>query len=231
VPTIIQADGFEIRILTNDHRPAHVHCFKAGRSAKVEIAGRPAVISTTMTTGMRLPFWVSLPVISPAFAANGRSIMAPSARLSQQQYDAARDRARSGAQEEARAIGARFSRGKLVLDLGGGVSVSIARDRVPGLHIADPRAVANVKVEGGGEYLRWPDLDVDHSVPILLADMLGIRTARDAARRAGSVTSAVKAAAVRANGMKGGRPRKPPGSAPVRKATAPQKPRRKKAAA
>lgn len=49
VPTIISADGFEIRILTNDHRPAHVHCFKAGRFAKVEIAGSPVVVSTTMS--------------------------------------------------------------------------------------------------------------------------------------------------------------------------------------
>ena len=49
MPTIVSANGFDIRILTNDHRPAHVHCFKAGKTAKIEIAGLPAVTSTTMT--------------------------------------------------------------------------------------------------------------------------------------------------------------------------------------
>ena len=30
VPTILRANGFEIRIFTNDHKPAHVHGYKAG---------------------------------------------------------------------------------------------------------------------------------------------------------------------------------------------------------
>ena len=148
--------------------------------------------------------------------------MARFANLSRDDYDAAHARARKAGKTEPRATAARFSAGKLLLDLGGAVKVTIPRDRVPGLQIADPHAVANVKIEGGGEYLRWPDLDVDHSVPILLADVLGIRTARDVARSAGSATSAAKATAVRANGAKGGRPRK---------SANPPKKRRKKNAA
>ncbi len=50
VPTLLGADGFEVRILTNDHPPAHIHGFKAGDKAKVEIAGAiPVLIATTMT--------------------------------------------------------------------------------------------------------------------------------------------------------------------------------------
>jgi uncharacterized protein DUF4160 len=49
VPTIVAANGFAIRILTNDHRPAHVHCFKAGKTTKIEIAGPPVITSTTMS--------------------------------------------------------------------------------------------------------------------------------------------------------------------------------------
>ena len=30
MPTIIRQFGFDIRINTRDHTPAHVHCFKAG---------------------------------------------------------------------------------------------------------------------------------------------------------------------------------------------------------
>ena len=148
--------------------------------------------------------------------------MVRSADLNRAEYDAAHSRARKAAKTEPRATSARFTGGKLVLELGGAVKVTIPRDRVPGLAIAHPHAIANVKIEGGGEYLRWPDLDVDHSVPILLADVLGIRTARDVARSAGSATSTAKAAAVRANGAKGGRPRK---------TTSPPKKRRKKKAA
>jgi len=29
MPTIIRQDGFDVMIFTNDHRPAHVHVFKA----------------------------------------------------------------------------------------------------------------------------------------------------------------------------------------------------------
>ncbi len=29
MPTIYRQDGFEIMVFTNDHRPAHVHVFKA----------------------------------------------------------------------------------------------------------------------------------------------------------------------------------------------------------
>jgi len=29
MPTIIRQDGFEVMIFTNDHRPAHVHVFRA----------------------------------------------------------------------------------------------------------------------------------------------------------------------------------------------------------
>jgi uncharacterized protein DUF2442 len=148
--------------------------------------------------------------------------MARFADLSRDEYAAANARAQKAVQTEPRATSARFTAGKLVLELGGAVKVTIPRDRVRGLQIADPHAVANVKIEGGGEYLRWPDLDVDHSVPILLADVLGIRTARDVARSGGSATSAAKATAVRANGAKGGRPRKT--------AATPKKRRKKKAA-
>lgn len=29
MPTIFQGDGFDVMIYTNDHRPSHVHIFKA----------------------------------------------------------------------------------------------------------------------------------------------------------------------------------------------------------
>jgi hypothetical protein len=47
VPTVLRANGFEIRIFTNDHKPAHVHGYKAGDDAKVEIAGNVPILATT----------------------------------------------------------------------------------------------------------------------------------------------------------------------------------------
>jgi hypothetical protein len=35
MPTVHQQDGFQFRIYPNDHDPAHVHAWKAGRVAKI----------------------------------------------------------------------------------------------------------------------------------------------------------------------------------------------------
>lgn len=37
VPTVLRQNGFEIRIPTNDHRPAHVHCVRGEIEVVVEI--------------------------------------------------------------------------------------------------------------------------------------------------------------------------------------------------
>jgi hypothetical protein len=56
-----------------------------------------------------------------------------------------------------------------------------------------------------GYGLHWEALDVDLSIPGLIAGIFGTRSYM--ARRAGQATSPAKAAAARANGAKGGRPR------------------------
>lgn len=38
MPTLIRRNGFEIRIYTFDHRPPHVHVFKAGAVMKIELS-------------------------------------------------------------------------------------------------------------------------------------------------------------------------------------------------
>jgi hypothetical protein len=61
-----------------------------------------------------------------------------------------------------------------------------------------------------GFNLHWPALDVDLFVPALLAGVFGTRAwmARELARVGGQARSAAKTKAARANGAKGGRPRK-----------------------
>jgi hypothetical protein len=36
--TILRQDGFQVAIFTNDHQPAHVHVFKAGTEAVINLA-------------------------------------------------------------------------------------------------------------------------------------------------------------------------------------------------
>jgi Protein of unknown function (DUF2442) len=139
--------------------------------------------------------------------------MAHSAKLTRTEYEAARRTADIENATQPRASKASVSTdGKtLTLVLAHGVTISMPLAGVPGLaSIASRRnshSPANVVIEGDGEILRWPDLDVDLSVPNLIADALRITTVSANARRAGSVTTAAKAAAVRENGKKGGRPR------------------------
>jgi hypothetical protein len=70
--------------------------------------------------------------------------------------------------------------------------------------------LAQIEILGLGLGLHWEQLDVDLSVPGLLAGLFGTKAYMDRQRaaRAGAATSVAKAAAARRNGRKGGRPRK-----------------------
>lgn len=71
--------------------------------------------------------------------------------------------------------------------------------------------LSNVKIWGAGTAVHFPDIDVTIWAPGLLAGIHGSRAwMSELARAGGSVRSPAKAAASRANGTKGGRPRKAP---------------------
>jgi|SRR5208283_1672564 len=96
----------------------------------------------------------------------------------------------------------------LTLYLDDGVRVSIPRMSLQGLRDAKPAQLSKVEILGRGTGLRWPLLDVDHYVPALLNHVFGTsRWMAELGRRGGAAISAAKAAAARANGKKGGRPR------------------------
>jgi hypothetical protein len=88
-----------------------------------------------------------------------------------------------------------------------GVSFLVPRQRMKWLKNASSQQLAAVELAGEG--VRWDDLDVDVSVRGLLADALGPRFSTTAAGTIGGrAKTRAKAAAARANGAKGGRPRK-----------------------
>lgn len=114
--------------------------------------------------------------------------------------------------DEPRAASARYDRktGRIVVDLTNGCTFAFPARRAQGLEKADDGALAEVEVLGLGAGLHWERLDVDLSVPGLIAGLFGTKAWMDRQRasHAGSATSPEKAAAARENGKKGGRPRK-----------------------
>jgi len=99
----------------------------------------------------------------------------------------------------------------LILALSDGRRRAIPVEDIEGLAHATRAQIAQVRVVAGGTALRWPALDLDLYVPNLLRDVYGTRAwMAQIGRRGGSATTPAKRSSARANGRKGGRPRKLP---------------------
>ena len=126
---------------------------------------------------------------------------------------AAEARGREILAEEPRARSAHYdpASGRVSVELANGCGFAFPARQAQGLETASDRDLAEVEVLGRGLGLHWERLDVDLSVPGLLAGLFGTRAwlDRQRAMRAGSARSDAKARAARTNGAKGRRPRKP----------------------
>jgi hypothetical protein len=124
-------------------------------------------------------------------------------------------RGKASLRTEPRARAARYDRrtGRVHVALTNGCSFAFPARKAQGLERASDAELAQVEVLGLGLGLHWERLDVDLSVPGLLAGLFGTKAYMDRQRaaRAGATTSPAKAAAARRNGAKGGRPRKAAG--------------------
>lgn len=125
--------------------------------------------------------------------------------------DAALERGSKARASEPRAASARYDRasGRVIVDLENGCTFAFPPRLAEGLEGATDDQLAAVELLGKGYGLHFEELDVDLSLPGLMAGIFGTKSFM--ARRAGQATSAAKAAASRANGAKGGRPRKAAG--------------------
>ena len=130
------------------------------------------------------------------------------AELTDAQIDAAAERRRIARLTEPRAANARYDRdaGRVIVELTNGCVFAFPPRLAQGLEVATDDQLASVEILGSGYGLHWEALDVDLSIPGLLAGLFGTRAFM--ARNAGRATSPAKAAAARSNGAKGGRPRK-----------------------
>ncbi len=133
------------------------------------------------------------------------------AELTDAGIDAAIERGKSARGAEPRAATARYDReaSRIVVELTNGCTFAFPPALAQGLETASPAELAQVEILGAGYGLHWEELDIDFSVPGLLAGIFGTKAFM--ARRAGQAKSPAKAAAARENGAKGGRPRKSAG--------------------
>ena len=130
------------------------------------------------------------------------------AELTDAQIDAALERGRKTRLLEPRAAAARYDRQleRVIVELTNGCTFSFPPRLAQGLEAATAEQLSQVEILGAGSGLHWETLDIDLSLPGLLAGLFG--TKAYLAQQAGRATSSAKIAAARANGAKGGRPRR-----------------------
>ena len=132
--------------------------------------------------------------------------------LTDAQFEAAEARGRAVLETEHRATAARYNRktGRVTVDLVNGCTYIFPSHLVQDFSEASPDELAEVEVDCVGFNLHWPKLDADVYVPTLVAGVFGTKDwmRKVMARQAGRTNSPTTTAAVRANGAKGGRPRK-----------------------
>ncbi len=128
------------------------------------------------------------------------------------EFERARARATRRRENEPYAVDVRYDRRqqRIVVELNTGLLVVFGPDMVEGLQNARPRDLQEIEISPSGFGLHFPKIDADVYLPGLFAGHLGSRRwmAAQLGQRGGAARSAIKAAAARANGKLGGRPRK-----------------------
>lgn len=98
--------------------------------------------------------------------------------------------------------------GRIVVELTNGAQFAFPPEIAQGLGRASKSNLKEIVVSAKGTGLHWPKLDADLTIAGLLAGIFGSRMwMRELASAGGKAVSERKAAAARANGAKGGRPR------------------------
>lgn len=130
------------------------------------------------------------------------------AELTDAQIDDALEHGRTARLHEPRAAAAHYDRrsGRVIVELANGCTFAFPPKLAQGLEAATEEQLSEVEILGAGSGLHWEALDTDLYIPGLLAGLFG--TKAYLAQQAGRATSLAKAAAARANGAKGGRPRR-----------------------
>ncbi|WP_036489619.1 DUF2442 domain-containing protein [Myxosarcina sp. GI1] len=135
------------------------------------------------------------------------------AQLSDQQIEAQIDAAIARSAEidavEPRANRVIFDDGKIIIYFNNGATFSFLIESVEAIAALPAETLATVELTPSGKGLRWDEPDIDLSIQGLLLGIFGSNVwMQQIAAKGGQSTSEKKRAASRANGKKGGRPRK-----------------------
>jgi len=138
----------------------------------------------------------------------------PAANLTskdRERFARARARGQTRAQDPSAVVEAQYDPTRDAIDLRfrSGGSMTIPRKIIAGLEDVSASALGEISVSPAGDALSWRSLNIDVYVPGLVERAFGTQLfARATGQRGGQRRSKAKAAAARANGAKGGRPRK-----------------------
>lgn len=98
---------------------------------------------------------------------------------------------------------------RVFIELNTGIVMGFPYGLLQGLNDATSKQLAEVEITPSGYGLHWESLDVDLGVPELVAGLFGTKAwMAELGRQGGKAKSAAKSEASRANGKRGGRPRK-----------------------
>lgn len=134
----------------------------------------------------------------------------PSVVLTEDAFARATERGRRILARGPLAVAAYHQNGRIHVELNNGCAFEFPVEQAQGLAGAKAADLQVIEIESRGLGLHWPRLDADLYVPSLVKGILGSKEwmARIGAA-GGSVKSVAKAQAARANGAKGGRPKRP----------------------
>ena len=132
--------------------------------------------------------------------------------VSRSDFDLANQRGKDLQREFPHAVSARYDRpsGRIVIDLSSKLTLSFSPQDAQGLEDAKPSDLEVIELSPSGFGVHFPKLDADLYIPGLLEGFMGSKKwmAARLGRAGGQSRSRAKKAASRANGLKGGRPRR-----------------------
>ena len=132
------------------------------------------------------------------------------------EFTTATRRARQRRATEPIAVAARYDRrrDRVVVSLNTGLELAFSPHIAQGLQHAGPAELTDIELSPSGFGIHFPKLDAHLYLPALLKGVFGSKAwmAAQLGAAGGRVRSAAKSAAARANGNRGGRPRKVAGT-------------------
>jgi hypothetical protein len=122
-----------------------------------------------------------------------------------EEIERARERGREEHKRGAASVRYRPGPDVIELEMRSGATVILPRKLIPYLGDKPKSVAASASIAPGGTSLWFEEADLSYSIAGLIREIFGIEVQQ---QRAGAARSRTKAAASRANGAKGGRPRK-----------------------